>query len=167
VTLDDSAQPLDDLVVGGIELERSVLAEAGDRAVDDALLDGFERRVAKPQPLHHAGTKIFDDDIGRGEEPSECVTAFGRFQIERDGTFSGVLRQEGRAHAAVIEFGISAELARQVAGARHLDFDDLGSELCQLIAAERPGEHVGQIQHSRACEKISHAYSAQTELNSV
>jgi len=71
------AQPLDDLIVGRIEPQRSVLAEAGDRAVDDVILGGFERRVAKPQPLHHPGTKIFNEDVRGGGQPRERVAALG------------------------------------------------------------------------------------------
>ena len=71
------AQPLDDLIVGGIEPQRSVLAEAGDRTVDDVALDRFERGVAEPQPLHHPGTKIFNEDVRGGDQPRECVAALG------------------------------------------------------------------------------------------
>jgi len=67
------------------------------------------------------------------------------------------LRQERRPHAAAIELGIGAELAREVARARHLDLDYLGAELRQLIAAERAGEHVGQIEHPRRREKSGHS----------
>src|SRR5262249_4481424 len=49
-----SAQSLDDLVVGGIGLERSILAETGDRAVDDVVLDRLKRRITESKPLHDA-----------------------------------------------------------------------------------------------------------------
>src|SRR5207245_6932353 len=67
-----------------------------------------------------------------------------------------VLRQERRPHAAAIEFGIGAELACKIAGAEHFDLDHFGAELRQLIAAERAGKHVGQIEHPRRREKSSH-----------
>ena len=124
--------------------------------------------MAEPKPLHDAGTKILDDDVGCADQPSKGGTALGCFQVERDRTLAGVLREEGGAHAAAIELGIGAELARQVARAGHLDLDHLGAELRQLIATEWAGEHVGQIEHPRTREKTGHrgALFCSTELYS-
>src|SRR5262249_22985269 len=113
------------------------------------------------------GTKVFDDDVRRGDQPGEGGAALWRLQIERDRTLPRVLRQEGGAHAAAIEFGIGAELARQVAAAGHLDFDHLGAQLRELIAAERAGQHVGQIQHPRPREKTRHLRPRSERRNSV
>ena len=82
--------------------------------------------------------------------------AFGVLQIERDRPLAGVLRQERSAHAAAVELGIGAELAREIAGARRLDLDHLGAELRQLIAAERSGQHIGEVENPQAREKPGH-----------
>ena len=34
-----------------------------------------ERGVTEPQSLHHAGTKIFDHDVGGGDQPREGLAA--------------------------------------------------------------------------------------------
>ena len=55
-----------------------------------------------------------------------------------------------------VELRVGAELARQVARSRGLDLDHLGPEHGQLIAAERAGEHVGEVEDPDTLEKLRH-----------
>ena len=124
------------------------------------MLERLERGIVEPEARHDAWAEVLDHDVGGGDQPAEGIATLGRFQIQRDGAFSRVLREKGGAHAAPIEFGIGPQLARQVTGARHLDLDHLGAEQRQLIAAERAGEHVGQVEDPRTGEKSGHAFRA-------
>src|SRR5947209_9360274 len=40
------------------------LAEARDRAVDEPRIDGRERLVAEPEPVHDAPAEVLPDDVG-------------------------------------------------------------------------------------------------------
>src|SRR5262249_15347428 len=79
--------------------------------------------------------------------------------IERARACAAVLRQNRGADPSAIEGRIGAELTREVAGARHLDLDHVGAELCELVAAERPGQDIGQIEDARAGQKSAHRCS--------
>ena len=48
---------------------------------------------------------------------------------------------------------IGAEPARQVAALRDLDLDDFGAEPREMIAAERAGQDVGQVEDANAGER--------------
>src|SRR5262249_26099959 len=64
------------------------------------------------------------------------------------------------AHMDAIESGIGAKLARQIAGARHFDLDDIGAKLGKLIAAEWTSQHIGQVEDAHTREKSAHRPSA-------
>src|SRR5580700_8834007 len=59
--------------------------------------------------------------------------------------------------SAVLERGIGAELAGEIARTGRLDLDDLGAQQCELIGPERPCQHIGEIEHANAAEKSAHA----------
>ena len=91
-------------------------------------LSGRERLVAEAEAIHHAGAEILDDDVGGGDQALERGAALRALEIERDRALAGVLGEERDAHVALVELGIGAELAREIAGARHLDLDHVGAE---------------------------------------
>jgi hypothetical protein len=62
---------------------RTVLAEARQRAVDEAGVQLLERRVAGAEPIHHAGAEALDDDVGAGGELAEDGLALGGLHVER------------------------------------------------------------------------------------
>ena len=118
-----AGETLHDLVVGWIVFQRSIFAEAGDRAVDQISFGFSQRLVTQSQPVHDARPKIFDDHVRRRHQPAEDFFSRGIFQIDGHGTFAGVLSEEGRAHQAPVQLRISAQLAGEIAGAGNLDFD--------------------------------------------
>ena len=67
------------------------------------------------------------------------------------------MREKRSAHPLLVQFHIGAELAREVAGFRQFDLDHVRAQLSELIAAERTGEHVGQVEHANAFEE-RHGY---------
>ena len=52
-----------EIVAGGAGLW-SGLAIAGDRTIDETGIDLSQRFITKPQPVHHAGTKLLYQNIG-------------------------------------------------------------------------------------------------------
>ncbi|MNL23785.1 hypothetical protein D3C87_1451880 [compost metagenome] len=85
---------LDDLVVGGQVRERAVLAEARDRAVDQARIHSLQVFMAKVEPLHHAGPEVLDQHIGAGHELAEDLLAARVLEVERDRALARVLGEE-------------------------------------------------------------------------
>ena len=53
-----------------------------------------------------------------------------------------------------VELRIGAQLPRQISRFGHLDFDDVGAKLRELVTAKRAGEHICQIQNAYAFEKL-------------
>src|SRR5262245_27349862 len=156
----DAREALNDLVVGGVELERTVLAETGNRTIDQVRPHLFQRRIAELKPLHDAGTEVLNHHTRRGDETTKNVAAFRSLQVERERPLTSVLSQKRCAHMGTIERRIGTELARQIARARHLDFDHIGAELGKLIAAEGAGQHIGQVEDAHTRQKPAHRSSA-------
>jgi hypothetical protein len=59
-----------------------------------------------------------------------------------------------------IEARIGAKLARQIAGTRHFDLDDIGAKLGKLIATEWTSQHIGQVENAHTGKKSAHRWSA-------
>jgi hypothetical protein len=59
-----------------------------------------------------------------------------------------------------IEARIGAKLARQIAGTRHFDLDDIGAKLGKLIATEWTSQHIGQVENAHTGQKSAHRPSA-------
>jgi hypothetical protein len=55
-----------------------------------------------------------------------------------------------------VEPRVGSQLARQIAGTRHLDLDHLGTKQCQLVAAERARQHIGEVKDTNAFKKPGH-----------
>jgi hypothetical protein len=152
----DAGEALHDLVIGRIVPQRSVLPEAGNGAVDEAGLQLAQRVIAEPEPLHHSRPEILDDDIGGAQQAAEHLLAGLALEIDGDRTLAGVLGEERRPHQRLVEGGIGAELAREIAHAGRLHLDDLGAQQRELIGSERPCEHIGEIEDANAAEKPAH-----------
>ena len=55
---------------------------------------GFERLVAEPQTLEHAGAKILDEHIGLRDQPLHHGKAFRLLQIDRNAFLVAVESEE-------------------------------------------------------------------------
>ena len=116
--------------------------------------------VAQAEPIHHAGAEVLDQHVGGRDEPLQHVLAAVGLQVERDRLLAAVLGQERRAHQLLVERRVGAELARQIAVLGHLDLDHLRAEQRELVGAERPGQHVGQIEHPDSRQRLGHWHSS-------
>jgi hypothetical protein len=89
-------------------------------------------------------------------------------QVQRQRFLARVLRKKADAHAARRQRRIGAEVARQIAPPDGLDLDHLGAQMGELVAGERAGKHVREVQHphaeqgaqDRASVAIGHALGA-------
>src|SRR6185369_8696996 len=113
-------------------------------------------RIIEAQSLHDAGTEIFDHYVGYCREFLENLFAFGRFEVDRYGLFSGVDCHERGAHQRVVLFDTGAQATGKIAVFGMLDLDHLGTEKHKLKAAEWAGQDVGYVQHADCMEWKSH-----------
>jgi hypothetical protein len=78
----------------------TVLAEPGDRAVDEARILAARRLGAEPEPLHHARARVLDDDVRDPREPLREAPVGVALQVEAEAPFAAVERREVAALAA-------------------------------------------------------------------
>ena len=153
----DAHQPghaLHDVVVAGHLRVRSVLTEAGDRAVHQPRVEFGQAGVVQPvlgQPAHLV---VFDQHVGVGGQPADdflplrlgdvhgqrFLAAVGAQKIGR-----GAVRQAGRRPLPGI-----------VAAARALHLDHFRAQVGQQLAGPRPGQYPGQIQYLDAFQRARH-----------
>ena len=77
------AHALGDLVDAGARRVGAALAEARDRAVDDARVDLGHGVVVDLQAMLHVGAVVLDDDVGLLRELHEDRVAFRALEVER------------------------------------------------------------------------------------
>ncbi len=95
----DPGHRLDDVIVGRARRHRPVLAEARDRAVDDAGIDGADRLEAHAQAMRRAGSPVLDHHVDARGDLARDLHAAGILEVQRHRSLAGVAGQEGAAHA--------------------------------------------------------------------
>jgi len=141
---------LDDLVVGREVSQRAVLAEAGDRAVDQPRVLPKQIGMPKAQAAHYPRAEILHDHVGAAHQATEDLLALLGLEVERDRALAGILGQERDTHVGLVQRRVSAELTRQIACAARLDLNDIGAHVRQLVAGKGAGQHVRQIEDAHA-----------------
>ena len=95
----DRHQPghaLDDEVVAGARCVRPVLAEAGDRAIDEARVDLAQALVVEAVFLEAAELEILDEHVGGSGQLPDGFRALRRREIHRDRTLCRDCRRGNR-----------------------------------------------------------------------
>ncbi len=148
----DAHQPshaLDDRVVAGIAAERTVGAEAGDAAMDEAWEAGLEHRLVPHVPfLQRAGLEVFNQNVGGLEQAEKNLAPLRLGEIEHDAALVAIDADE-------IGGGITLEgwpPAARLIALRRLDLDDFGTVVAEHLRAVRPAEHAREIDHLDAGE---------------
>ncbi|MEY9236048.1 hypothetical protein ABIF68_004365 [Bradyrhizobium japonicum] len=134
----------------GRQLRRGTgLAVARDRAIDQLWIDRAQAVVVEPQPVHHAGAKVLDQDIGGRGEPAHRLLALLGLEIEHDAFLADV---------ELAEYG-AAPLAQRRPGAHRLaaaglDLDDLGAHVGKHPRTMGTGDGGRKIQDPEAREGL-------------
>ena len=142
----DAGQRLGHRIVGGPVAIRAVLAEAGDRAVDQLRVGRGQRLRRETQPLHHAGAEILDQHVGGRRQLQQDAPARPGPQIEGEAPLVAVEGAEMRA------IGPASPAAEHVAAVGLLDLDDLGPEIGEHLPAQRPGDHRRELDDADAIQ---------------
>ncbi len=138
-----AAHGLDHEVVTGTLGVGAVLAETGDRAVNQARVDGFEARVIEAVLLQAADLEVLHQHIALCGHFEDQRLAFGLRHVKRDGALVAVAGGEVGGLKRVVSLGILEErrppVARVVARAGALDLDHIGAQVGQHLGAPGAG----------------------------
>ena len=152
----DAGCGLDDVVVGGAFALRAALTEGGEGRVDQFRIYLAQVFVAEAELFEGAGTVVFDQHIGRGDEFLQDFAALLGFQVQRDRPLVGALGEEAGAHQRVVEVVVGAGIAALIRVGGILDLDDIGAHQAELIGGEGAGEDVGDVDNADAFERARH-----------
>ena len=101
------------------------------------------------QPSHHAGAKVFDDDIGGRDQPADHFGRLFRFQIEDKALLADIELAEGGAAIIPQRRAASHRLAVGL-----LDLDDLRAHIRQHSRAMRTGDGGRKIENAKTREAL-------------
>ncbi len=133
------------------------IAEAADRGVDEPGVALGEPLVADAEAVHHAGAEVLDQHVGAVDQATEHLEALLLLEVDHHAALAAVDALEVAAVGAV-PAGLGRErghLARAVAAGR-LDLHHVGALVGEQHRAERPGEHLRQIDDPEALERAAH-----------
>src|SRR5439155_1293987 len=152
------AHALDHEVVAGALAVRAGLAEARDRAVDEARIDLLQVFVGKAVAREVAELVVLDEHVRDLRELARELLPLGLGDVERDRFLAAVGRGVvGRVLAVapvpVLHPG-RTESARVVARARTLDLDHVGAEIGEVLPRPGAGEHARKIEYADVREPV-------------
>ena len=150
----DAAHGLEDGVVALAMRQRSALPEAGAGHVDDALVEGADRRVVEAVAPQRADRKILQKDVRSAGEVADDALAFGTAQIDRDRLLAAVAGEVVGALGRAVALHERLEAAGLVAAIGLLDLDHGRAELGQDHARERAGEHPREVEDGHMLERL-------------
>ena len=107
-----SAHALDEIIVAGFVLVRTVMAEARERAIDEARILCGEGFVIEAVTGERAGLEVLDDDMGAARQPFDEGRTFGLREIDGDGSLVAIGGEEiGRVAASQRNGGPKARVS--------------------------------------------------------
>ena len=150
------AHALDDIVITGARSVGAVLAEAGDRGVDQTRMGGAQAFGIQPEFLQATDLEILDQHVGiRRHPPNQRRALFGR-EIDRDRALAAVGREEiGRDLLVAMFVPRRPPMAGVVARAGLLDLDDVRAEVGEQLRRPGPRQHPAEIEDPDARERLS------------
>ena len=154
----DAAHGLGDQVVAGAVRIGPRLAEAGDRAIDQARIDFAERGIVETEFGEPADLVVLDQDIRALDKPPHHRLPLGRGEVEGDRALPPVGRHVvGGVVGGLGAGGIAQEGwppgARIVADKGPLDLDHVGAEIGQQLARPGAREDAAEVEHLEARER--------------
>src|SRR5262249_32754445 len=133
---------LGDVLVDLAVLVRS-RAEALDGSVDHARVELLDALPGEAHAVEGAGSKVLDQDIAPLDQALENLQAL--LVLAVDGDRALVVVEHGEVQA--VDLGNVLQLsARDVAAARALDLDHVGTKPGEQLGAGRPRLHVREVQ---------------------
>jgi hypothetical protein len=146
-------------VVAGALGVRAVLAEAGDRAVNQARIFRRQTFVVEAEFSQPADLEVLDQDVGACGQLAHDALAILALEIGFDRALAAVGGMEiGRADMLAVgafDKGRSPA-AGIVAGALALDFDDVGAEVGEHLAGPGASQDTGKFEDADTRQWLRH-----------
>ena len=141
----DAAQRLADRVEGGAVLVGPLVAEAGDRAMDEPRIARFESCSVESHLVEDGRAKIVDQNIRASDEFEQRLAVLGLGRVEHDALLVAIVGDEGRAilPAMATPEGISL-------GSLHLDH--LGTEIGEHHGRQWSGDEIPEFDDAQPFE---------------
>ena len=134
-----AAHALRDLVEARAHAVGTVLAVAGNAAVDEARVDRRHRLVADAEAVLHVGPIVLHQHVALRGELLQDRDAVGRLEVERHAALVAMHILE------VAAFARPAGALAFVEAGRHLDLDHLRAPVGELAHAGRTGAHAREV----------------------
>ena len=148
----DAAHALRHQIVAGARGIGSVLAEAGDRAIDQARIVLAQARLVEPELGEPADLEVLDQHIGARGELFDDAAAFLALEIKLDRALAAIGGMEIGGAEMRSAGGLDERrppAAGVVAGALALDLDDVGAKIGQQLPGPGTGKNAGKFQHAQ------------------
>jgi hypothetical protein len=117
-------------------------------------MQGRERLVAEPEPLHRAGLEVLRDHVVVDDEPLQQRDAARLFEVDPDALLAEVVAQIGRAHLApVVVADRGQRVAARLALTRVLDLHHVGAQVREQLRRERHRLHLLDREDAHARER--------------
>jgi len=124
-------------------LQRSRLAEARQRAINQTRIEFRQAFVVDAEAARHTGAKVMDQYVGLLHQLKQDRQALGLFQVEHQPALAAVHAEEGAAFA-----GERGGIAPQVVAVWRFDLDDFGALVGQQGAAIGAGDIGTQVEYA-------------------
>ena len=134
----------------GLARIRAGLPEARDAQHDQPGIERVQRVPAEPPALQGAGLEVLDQHVGLGRERAHRLLALGRAQVERHRAL--VARLHLPPHRGAV--AQQPPGAQRIAALDRLDLDDVGAEVGERLAGERPGDQLAELEHLQAVQCV-------------
>ncbi len=148
--IDHARSGLHDIVISVRRSPRSRRAKTADMAIYQIGLVSHQRVGTDANRVERTSNEVLDKDVGAGDKAEENFSPLRLLQIQRDRALVRALHLIGKSKPRRSKHAISATRPRGIGPLRRFDLDDVGSKQRELIARERPRQHLRQIDHSRA-----------------
>ena len=152
-----AAHALHQEVIAGALGVRPGLAEAGDRAVDQARIDSEQRGVVEAVLGEAADLEVLDHHVAAFGEFAHQRLSCGAGEIDGNRFLVAVRAQKVGRVAGVLTVAVFQERrapqTRVVATAGALDLDDFGAKVAQRLAGPGAGEHARQVQDAQVRQR--------------
>ena len=158
------------VVVGGLARARAVLAEPGDRRVDERGVLLAQRLVAHAELVHRARAEVLDHDVRAPHQLAQELLALGRLEVERDAELVAVELGEEAAEAPVALADERREVPRVVGLVRVLDLDHGRAEVAEHHRAVRAGDDARDVQDGHPAQRplpVRRAFDAVEDVGPV
>src|SRR5271154_5520663 len=142
---------------------------AGCARIDDARIERGEFRIAEPQPLRDALTKILHEDVAARGQAMHYLARLGLLQIQRDTLLVLVVGFE-----VIIAPALDGGTARdggnspaRVAALALFYLDNFGAEVGEHLRRDRPLLPDRPVDNSNSVKRSAHAFLYTTTLLSL